>query len=268
VTWVIAMPGLPTRGVLLGDVRVTLRFGNGAIEEREGVRKIHAVAPNIAIGFAGGVDIGLKMVGDFKAYIARSVPPGYMTYEPSRAFMKWSRRIRHHWEATVPESDKQGGCQLVVVAALPSTGPFTKTVAYVLEEPDFELQPIPAMTAVSIGSGSMVGEYRSALEGLANDHELFQFETMYWDHIGGAGMAVSMAIDDAINARPVRGISPHLHICSVRWGAIEIGTNDRHALTPGVPSRVMPPVAESWKEWLEWKNANGLAEAGSFAVAA
>jgi hypothetical protein len=73
-------------------------------------------------------------------------------------------------------------------------------------------------------------------------------------------MAVSIAISDAIEKHLAPGISPHLHICSVRCGTIEIGTNDRVALTPDVESRVMPPVVESLSEWQQWKHEHGLAD--------
>lgn len=72
-------------------------------------------------------------------------------------------------------------------------------------------------------------------------------------------MAVSMAISDAIDKVEVPGISPHLHICSVRFGEVGIGTNDRIPLTPGVPSRQMPTVVESWDEWGVWKVEHGVA---------
>lgn len=256
------MPGFPTRGVLVSDVRITLRDPSGKRpdEEREGVRKVYPVAPNIAMGFAGNIDAGLKLVSDFAVMMRRSVPDGHVTYEPSRAIFKWARRARHHWANTMPNKERDGGCALIFVAALTPTGPFTRTVGYTLHAPDFTPNPIPAGKARSIGSGAHVPEYISELEKLAaDDFELVQFETMYWDHTGGAGMAVSVAVSEAIDKHTVPGISPHLHICSVRFGAVEIGTNDREALTPGVESRIMPPVVESWNEWLEWKEEHGVA---------
>ena len=256
------MPGFPTRGILVGDVRITLRDPSGARPDREvdGVRKIYPVAPNIAMGFAGNIDTGLRLVNDFGAMMQRSVPPGHVTYEPSRAILGWARYARYHWTKTLTSRERAGGCALAIVAALPHTGPFTPTVGYTLRAPDFRPEPIPRGRAVSIGSGSQVDAYVAELEKLAtDDFELAQFETMYWDHTGGAGMAVSISISDAIEKHMAPGISPHLYICSVRCGTIEIGTNDRIALTPGVESRVMPAVAESLAEWQEWKDEHGLA---------
>lgn len=260
MTWVIGMPGLVTRGVLIGDTRITLRYPDGRTRECEGVQKIHSVAANIAMGFAGNIDTGFKMVGDFARFMRNSVPDGQITHEPSRAIFKWTRRARYHWNQTLAASEREGGCSLIFVAALPPTGPFTPTVGYTLEAPGFAPSTIPTRTARSIGSGAQVPEYLRELERLADDHELFQFETMYWDHVGGAGMAVSIAISDAIAARAVGGISPHLHICSVRFGTVEIRTNDQQALTAGIESRIMPPVAVSWHEWLQWKADNAVAE--------
>jgi hypothetical protein len=262
VTWVIALPGFPTRGILVSDVRITLSDPRGLQpdREKEGVRKVYAVAPNIAMGFSGNIDAGLKMVSDFGVMMRRSIPPGHATYEPSRAIFKWVRRARHHWAKTMPKRERIGGCSLAIVAALPPSGPFTPTIGYTLHAPDFEPIKIPSGQARSIGSGAYVTQYAAALEELATDDpELLQFETMYWEHAGGAGMAVSTAISEAIDKLTVPGISPHLHICSVRFGEIGIGTNDRIALTPGVPSRQMPPVVESWDAWGKWKEEHGVA---------
>jgi hypothetical protein len=254
------MPGFITRGVLVGDVRITVRYADGRQREIEGVRKVYSVAPNIAMGFAGNIDAGFRMVSDFAVFIGNSVPPGHMTYEPSRAIFCWLRRARYHWATTLTKHQTEGGCELIFMAALPTNGPLASTAGYIARAPGFEPHPIEAGTAVSIGLGSQIPEYAAALVALAVDPELMQFETMYWDHVGGAGMAVSAAISDAIDERAVPGISPHLHICSVRFGQIEIGTNDRIALTPGVASRVMPAVVEGWEEWSGWKKAQRLAD--------
>jgi 20S proteasome alpha/beta subunit len=62
VTWVIGMSGHLIGAVLVADVRVSFPSG-----QRDTLRKIHPVAPNIAIGFAGSVAIGFDMVESLEA---------------------------------------------------------------------------------------------------------------------------------------------------------------------------------------------------------
>jgi 20S proteasome alpha/beta subunit len=70
------MPGFLTRGVLVGDTKITLRYQNGSMQAYEGVQKIYAVAHNIAMGFAGNIDTGLLMVSDFGVFMRNSVGQG------------------------------------------------------------------------------------------------------------------------------------------------------------------------------------------------
>jgi hypothetical protein len=234
MTWVIGMPGLPTRGVLVGDVRISVRHADGREAEYDGVQKVFGVAPNIAVGFAGNIDTAFKMIGDFAEFMRASVPDGYVTYQPSRAIFKWARRARFGWTNWLSGPERRGSCSLIFIAALQPAGPFTPTVGYVVREPAFTPHPIPPGHARSIGSGSQIAAYTAAIEDLAGDREILQFETFHWDAIGGAGLAVGLAVSDAIDSATVSGISPHLHICSVRYGEVRISTNDREALTPGV----------------------------------
>lgn len=265
MTWVIGMPGFLSRGVLVGDIRISLQYADGRTAECEGVQKIYAVSQSIGAGFAGNIETGFRMIGDMGGMLARSVLPGTLTTEPSRFIAKWSGRARHHWANTLTPHDREGCCELLVVAALPQPGPFARTVAYTLRAPTFEPQRIPDRTAASIGSGGDVPEYRAEVERLADDFkELIQFDTMYWPH--GPAPMVAIGLSDAIEAEMAPGISPHLHICSVRFGEVTVFSNDRQALTPGAQSRVMPPVAAGWQGWQEWKRRHGL-PASAVAVA-
>jgi len=244
----------------VGDIRVTVSYpGERPDEEHEGVQKLYKVGANIAAGFAGNVDVGFRMISGMSASLNSSIPADAIITEPSRFLAKWARRARHHWEHTVPVTERQGGCSLLVMAALQPTGPFTRTVAYRLHAPDFNLDEIPPRTARSIGSGADVSEYQATLERLGHDFfELVQFETMYWPF--GPAPMIASELSDVIEVVGTPGISPHLHICTVRFGEVEILTNDRQALTPGVESRVMPPVVAGWEQWKAWKLERGLAD--------
>jgi hypothetical protein len=149
VTWVIGMPGFLARGVLVGDTRITLRDPTGRLPDREieGVQKVHAISGNIAIGFAGNIDTGLKMVGDARWNIAQAIPPDTMLEQPTRFLLHWRRRLRWAW-ARLSERERAGDCALLWLGALPSIAPtgMTPTVGWIVRSPDFEPEHIPIGT--------------------------------------------------------------------------------------------------------------------------
>lgn len=249
----IGSGGALTRGILIGDTRVTLADPDGRpIREFDGVQKIHAVAGNIALGFAGNIDVGFSMVGDLALMVRNSVPPGYMTHEPSRLLFKWARRIRHHW-SRLPSAHQRGGCELIYVAARPphSVIGVTSPVVWVLRaQEDFEPEPVPWMDVVSIGSGSDVAEYAAALASINADRNvLLTLGNPTWDGAGGPLIVMSAVLGQRIRELAVPGISHHLVLCSVRWGEVSFGTNEGVGFTPEERSEAWPPIARTWNEW-------------------
>jgi hypothetical protein len=263
MTWVIGVPGLLSRGCLFGDVRITLRDRQGRVPDREieGVRKIHEISPNIAMGFAGNVDTGFKMVGDLRATVAASIPPNTMLTEPSRFLLKWARRTRHAWRL-LDAAERVGGCELVAIAALPPVGPTTPTAGWILRAPQFEPERILHRRAASIGSGAHVNEYASGLERIEDDFPgLLAFVVSGFAGIGGPLLPLAVVISEVIEGHEAPGISPHLIICSVRFGAVELSTNDVQGMSPNATSRTMPPIAHTFSDWQVFKADHGLADA-------
>lgn len=85
VTWAIAMPGFPTGAVLLADVRVTWvdeRSGQ-IVQTVDGVLKVHPVARNLAVAFAGSVVASFMFVHA----VARSLAPAGPDYLWSPAWV-------------------------------------------------------------------------------------------------------------------------------------------------------------------------------------
>src|SRR5205823_1140474 len=110
--------------------------------------------------------------------------------------------------------------------------------------PEFELERIPNRAARSIGSGAHVEEYAAELYAIEDEFpNLVGFEIGPWLPTGGAALPISIAISDVIERHAAPGISPHLVICSVRWGEVAFATNDREAIGHAGASRVMPPIA-------------------------
>jgi hypothetical protein len=69
MTWIVGMPTMWGYSFAVSDVRVTLADGS----ERDCLQKIYPVARSIALGFAGSVRLGFKMVEAMKA-LSRLLP--------------------------------------------------------------------------------------------------------------------------------------------------------------------------------------------------
>jgi hypothetical protein len=74
-----------------------------------------------------------------------------------------------------------------------------------------------------------------------------------------AALPIQIAISEAIETRSTPGISPHLVVCTVRWGDVRLSTNDRVGLTDPSMTRTMPPIARNWAEWQALKAERGIA---------
>jgi hypothetical protein len=73
-------------------------------------------------------------------------------------------------------------------------------------------------------------------------------------------MPITLAVSEAIERHATPGIGPHLVVCSVRWGSVEIGTNDGLGFSPNAPTRIMPPIAHNWAEWQAFKAQYALGD--------
>jgi hypothetical protein len=262
VTWVVGMPGLLSRGVLVGDVRITLRDPSGRRPDREleGVQKIHRLTDNIAVGFAGNIDTALGLILDAKRWMG--IPEGVMPEQPSRYAFHWRRRLRWIWRNHLPERNRSGGVAFMWMGALPTQSPglLGGTMAWILRSPDFEPERIPNRAARSIGSGAAVEAYANELYEIENDFpNIVQFEAGPWAAMGGSLLAFRIGLSEVIEAHATPGISPHLVLCSVQWGRVGFTTNDREGLSPGASSLQMPPIATTIDEWQAFKQQHGLA---------
>lgn len=238
VTWVIGMAEHPTGAVLVGDVCVT--FTNSGTEH-DMLQKIHAVAPNMACGFAGSVRVGFEMVESLRAYIAAGswgdCPP------TGRIVSKWRRQARRAWDQIDPPAKKLG-CSLIVAGAQAPKGFVHKNIAYRLRDPQFEPERIDREPR-AIGSGNQVAEYCKLL-----GQSGFEWYLQYQEHPelmhpdAGPLAPFGAILADAIQKNPAKGVSPHLHLCVVRCNDMHWGTNDI-TLKDGQPW-TMPHVASDW----------------------
>jgi hypothetical protein len=231
-------------------------------EEFDGVQKVHAVHGNMAMGFAGNINTGFKMVSDFAVTARKSIPPECITTEPSRLLFRWARRARYHWANTLAPRERIGGCELLFVAARPPSPPFgiTPTLAYVLRAPAFVPERAGWLEPVAIGSGVDVPEYVEVLRGVAADkNPLLNMGMPDWDAYGGPLIVLSAILGDRIRKVGAPGIAPHLVLCSVQWGSVQLRTSEGVGFEEEHRAEAWPSIARTIPEWQELKKARGLA---------
>src|SRR5512147_775130 len=106
MTWVIGRPGPFGYAIGLSDIRVTLHDG----KEVDCLQKIYKVASNMALGFAGSVKIGLKIVEELSTSLYISDP--HYAHDPriiAKQFYTGTQKIFNSFSPEI----KAGGCHLM-----------------------------------------------------------------------------------------------------------------------------------------------------------
>lgn len=260
MTWAIAMPGFPTGGVLLADVRVSFvhpKTGR-TLHEHDGLQKVHRVAANLAVAFAGSVEAGLLIAEDLKHWL--SAIPADHVWSPARIAQAWPRRLRHAW-GHLPADVTAGALELLLVGAFPGdTGPFVHSDGFVFRSPRFALERIARGRATSIGSGSDLAEYRAMLETFADEWpELSQFVIQGFP--GGPAGPMSVVLGELIQKTPARGVSSQLVFCLVAVRETAIYTVDSPR-----PELSTPPLIATVAEWRDFCSSIGRASASAIAA--
>jgi len=258
VTWAIAMPGFPTGAVLLADVRVTWvdeRSGQ-IVQTVDGVLKVHPVARNLAVAFAGSVVAGFMFVHA----VARSLAPAGPDYlwSPAWVAWRWHRRLRRAWRE-LPSDVRAGGCELLLVGSWPSsTHPaFAHSDAYRLVAPNFELSRLPRGRASAIGSGTGVQPYVEMLDSFADDwHELVQFSIQPFP--GGPAGPMSAVLGQLVADHPDPTVSTQFVFCLVTASKTSI-----HTVTSPQPGLSTPPLARTLSEFERLCRDRGLTAAAA-----
>lgn len=260
VTWAIAMPGFPTGGVLLADVRVSFvdPSTRRIVKEIDGVQKVHPVASNLAIAFSGSVEAGFFIADQLKRSLAGI--SGGKAWSPAHVAMKCSRHVKPLWESLDPKI-RAGGCELLLVGAFPGGDPPSAySDAYRFRAPEFELERLPRGQASSTGSGSDVEKYVEMLESFAEDHgQLSAFSLQPFP--GGPAGPMSVVLGELIDENPTPGISSQLVLCTIGVAETRIFTVEslRVELTT-------PPLASTLEEFHKMCSTAGLPAATAIAA--
>jgi hypothetical protein len=242
MTWVIGRAGPFGYAVGLSDIRVT--FADGT--ERDCLQKIYRIGSQLALGFAGSVAIGLETISQLSA--ALYVPQKDSAWVPQFVAENLSGGMQRLFNS-FPEEERRLGLQLILLAAHPSEndGPiWARCYVYRFSSPDFGPALAGPAQIVSIGSGSKVTPYADALRRLEEDNELLTFQQYHEDAIS---IMLMSSITSELKKLPIKGISPHLHICIVGRGATRIGTNNTQAIGAPELNFEMPPVATNMEEF-------------------
>lgn len=242
MTWVIGRAGPFGYAVGLSDIRVTLSDGN----EVDCLQKIHAICPSMALGFAGSVAIGFKVIEQLSAEL-QSVGR-IIGWNPLLVAGSVPQGTRILFNSFSPE-ERALGCELMLLSAHPTEqdgdAPWARCYVFRFRAPDFE--PVIARPAsiVTIGSGRLVSSYIGALRNLEKDFTLFNLET---GMPGGSAFGLMMSVTSAIKRTPTRGISTHLHICIVGRDGVRLGKNNTERPDNPDENFTMPPVASNMEE--------------------
>lgn len=243
MTWAIAMPGFPTGGVLLADVRVSFIDPTSmrVVDEIDGIQKVHRVAPNLAIAFAGSVEAGFLLANDLTNWLS-GLEEGH-AWSPARVATEWSGRLKYVW-GRLPQDIRNGGCELLLVGAFPgSHPPFAYSDAFRFRAPDFDMELLPRGKASSIGSGSDVAVYVEMIESFGEDlSQLSEFSLLPFP--GGPAGPMSVVLGELIRDHPGAGVSSQFVLCLVGTAETSI-----HTVESPRPELATPPLATTLEEF-------------------
>jgi hypothetical protein len=258
MTWVIGTPTIFGYAIGLSDIRVT--FSDGS--ERDCLQKIYPVGRFIAAGFAGSVAIGFALMSRINKLLWSSDVKS--AWNPCEVARWWQSDARGVF-GSFGDSERKLGSQMIMLGAHPTENmgdaPWPRSYVYRFSGQTFK--PVQAKTAevLSIGFGSIVTPYQELIKHISQDESIVQLET---GRSGGMLRGIVMSITRGTENSPTKGISPHLHICVVTRGQVEIGKNDRRYIGKAkAHDFIMPKVATSLDELYQIAQAQGLSATGA-----
>jgi hypothetical protein len=283
MTWIVGMPTMWGYSIGISDVRVTLADGS----EYDCLQKIYPIAQSIALGFAGSVRIGFKMINVMKDWLHNEEPNhAWIPLETADLWPEIARAVF----AAAPSTEQAGQCALIMLSADPTvvTGLGPQTYVHIFKSPDFIPIRVRTHRVSGIGSGSFIDEYKQYLEEISDNHERnFSLMKMEAGMPGGMGGILGFDLTNMIKRTNPSGISSHLHYCWVylgktiiktnnhvtigAWTALEGGSGINQPELPVKPSTVetvqgtpgrgtpfeMPKIAQSWVELEEILRTSG-----------
>lgn len=242
MTWIVGRAGPFGYAVGLSDIRVTLSDG----AEFDCLQKIYRIAGNMALGFAGSVQIGLEVVAQITT--ALNIEEENKKWNPfyiADFFNVGTKQIyeKHAQKLNNPET------HFLVFSAHPTmndgSAPRAKCFVHRFCSPNFEPETAKQSAIVSIGSGSNIEPYKKALEKLGNDTEVFQLEMAV---PGGSGLGLMMSLTETLQALPEPGISQYLQTVLVGRNSVRISNNFAFVKDSSGKKPINPPIAQNFDD--------------------
>ena len=227
----------------ISDVRLTLDDDTTL----DCLQKIYPVGRFLAMGFAGSLKIGARMVARLTELLHCDDPE--MAWDPTKVAEWWPAEARQTF-LQFPDADIQRGCELILLSAHPceDIGIPQRSRCFVhrFRAPDFVAElarpsaAIPvASEIVAIGCGVGVEHYREALQHAETTFTHLQMEV---GNPGGTAFGLMTAVRAAIEHGPDSSISPYVQICIVQRGGVFIQSVNRVTFGSSVGDLVMPPL--------------------------
>ena len=242
MTWVIGTNLIFGYAAAISDIRVTFTDSSGQRQERDCLQKIYPVGQYLAAGFAGSVKIGFEMIRSLQKGLRVDNPD--LAWDPTVIAETWpdtARKICQKHESLA----QAGGSQLLLLGAHPTENVgmpgVMRTYVYSFSWPGCE--PIQAQPheVLSIGSGTGVRPYREMLQRYLTDVH-WRTMLMHGESIpGGTASMLASSVTKVIQDNPRPGISPHLHLCLVRAGEVNVWTNNHAHKGPWKAFFLGPP---------------------------
>ncbi len=252
MTWIVGKAGPFGHAIGISDIRVTIP-GNG---EFDCLQKIYRIAGNMALGFAGSVQIGLEVVAQITT--ALNIEEENKLRNPfyiADFFKIGTKQIFNKYSQKIPNPDTH----FLLFSAHPTRNdgavPWAKCFVHRFRSPEFEPEIASQSVIVSIGSGSNIEQYRKALEKLSEDTEIYQQEVGV---PGGYGLGLMMSLTDTLNKIPKPGISQYLQTVIVGRESVRISNNFVAINNSSKIEKGCPKLAQSWEELEVILHRNGI----------
>lgn len=217
------------------------------------LQKSYLIANYLAAGFAGSVRIGFDLISGLRSLIPEEGIIDRHACDPVEVATVWAYRAREIFSAA-PTQERKNGASMLIVGASPiedmGAPQFPKMYLIRMVAPQF----IPrffsqGMSMTSIGSGSRVSEYKTALRPLFRNSSGILNAHMTGIH--GWAETLGFSITSLVRRSQTSEFSECLHITGVALGDM-VQVNNNTTLYPRVGSPIelrMPPVAASWTDF-------------------
>lgn len=258
MTWVL---GSAVRSwgyaAIIGDVRVS--WGN--LVHHDVLQKIFPVAPHLAAGFAGSVELGYWAIADMTRYF--NGDGARHAFSAERAAQKWRARIRQKFAQSDAVNVQSLGCQIVIVGLTPRPGAPSGVVPSALKmvAPFFKPQSASPFGWVSIGDGVTSEVARSYAD---QDMQEFANGVGRGDVAmgrGGTAELVVFGIQRELRVRPIGSVTDKLQLGLVFDDGFELRYPYWHA--PENPIPQVEKIISNYEEFREFAHSKGLPAASA-----